>query len=76
MLSDYSQTGQVSSRTNDRFTIVVDFECTFSVTDDERKIEEVLHGLRKIVWIYDKFEQVDGASGFKNFFNLRVVSAI
>lgn len=60
-----------SSRTDDRFAIIVDLECTFSVTDDERKIEKIFHRLRKVVWIYDEFEKIDRASVFKNIFYLR-----
>jgi len=54
---------------DDRFAFVVDLECTLSVTDDKRKIEEIFHRLRKVVWVDDEFEKVDRASSFKNIFN-------
>lgn len=65
-----------SSRTDDRFAVLVNLECTFSVTDNKRKIEEIFHRLRKVVWVYDEFEKVDRASSFENILNLKVFLVI
>ncbi len=34
-------------------------ERALSIADEERKVEEVLHGLRKIVRVYDELEDID-----------------
>lgn len=62
-----------SIRTNDRFTVVVDLKCTFSVADDKRKVEEIFHGLCKVIWVYNEFEKVDRARRFENIFNLKLL---
>ncbi len=33
-------------------------KCALSIADEERKVEEILHGLREIVRVYDKLEDI------------------
>ena len=45
--------------TNDRFAcIFVGVEGTLAVSDEEREVEQVLHGLPKVVWVDNKFENI------------------
>lgn len=48
-------------RTNDGFPILLDFERTFAIPDQEREVKQVLDRLRKVVRVDDESEKVDGA---------------
>jgi hypothetical protein len=63
------------ARTDNRFAVLADFECTFSVTNEEGEVKEVLHGLSKIIWVHDEFEDIDRAGGLKNVLDLNTLLA-
>lgn len=48
-------------RTDDRFSILLDFERTFAIPDQKREVKQVLDRLRKVVRVDDESEKVHGA---------------
>lgn len=47
-------------RTDDGFPIFLDLERTFTISDQEREVKQVLDGLRKIVRVDDESEKIHG----------------
>jgi len=47
---------ETMGRTNDWLAIFLYLECTFAVSDQERKIKQVFDGLRKVVGVRDEPE--------------------
>jgi hypothetical protein len=47
--------------TDDGFPILLNFERAFAVPDQKGEVEQVLDGLRKVVWIGNESEKVHGA---------------
>lgn len=63
------------TRTDDRFS-GFDIQATTPISDKERKIEQILHRLSKVVRIDDELEQVDWPGGIQNAFNLTRVRVV